>query len=455
MAAPAPSTPPAFTQRPWVTAGVALTAAGMVAAAPVAVPDVPQFNFPDIQLTATGDLLTDTAGNLTNLVDYFAGVTPADFLVPRVDVGAPFPILQQVIANQVGYLGQFLQGDFTGPFESMFGNLQAGIAAPFGEFADSLATGGPLEVVGLPVIDVLGIHYDINDVVEGLIKTLIGADDLSRLGLFDSNLVDVVQSLLGVGGLEGLFNFTASPMSGLMLGVMGPVLGPMIALANDMGTVFDGDPAALLGIPEHMLYAFLNGGETLSLVDLLGVFGIDTSFTQELDLLGIDLGTLHGGLDEAGIALGGILGGPGSLFNALTAEAGLFYDAPCVLGICPDQVGGDIEWFGDGAGPLGSFMSIPNSIAAAIGTGGIEGMDAGLLSTISTAFGLDDITAGLTDISTFLSSNILDPLGDALMFLPNELAGLLSDSGLGVDLGIHALAQMFVDIPQLLLTMML
>src|SRR5699024_4006579 len=123
------ASPPTFAQRPWVAAGVAFTTASMVAAAPIAVPDVPRFHFAEIQLTATGDLVQDTASNLTNLVDYFAGVTPADFLVPRVDVGAPFPILQQVIANQIGYLGQVLQNpdDIGTVFESVFANLQAGI----------------------------------------------------------------------------------------------------------------------------------------------------------------------------------------------------------------------------------------------------------------------------------------------------------------------------------------
>ncbi|WP_156628746.1 hypothetical protein [Mycobacterium sp. 1274756.6] len=449
MAAPAPSTAPTFAQRPWVAAGVALTAASMVAATPVAAPTLQQVAFPDIELVAQ-DLLGDTAGNLTNLIDYFAGANPTNFLVPRVEVGAPFPIMQQIIANQIGYLGQVLQnpGDIGTVFETMFGNLQAGIAAPFGEFGDSLATGGALTVYGLPTVTlpVLGT-IDPNAAIEGFIATLIGADNLSRLGLFDSNLVDVLQSVLGVGGLDGLFNFTASPISGLMLGVMGPVLGPMIALANDIGTVFDGNPAALLGIPEHMLYAFLNGGETLSLVDLVeNVFGIDLSPTLDLGLLG----ELTLGVDEAGVALGGILGGPGSLFNALTAQAGVVYDPP-ILG----EFDGGIKWLGDGAGPLGSLLAGQNSIADAISNGTLLGdLDGGLLSAFANGLNIDFLADGLDSVHSFLTANLLDPVAGVLTGFADELSTAIT-SMLGSDLGIDALTAMLVNIPQLLLTMML
>lgn len=412
----APTTPPTFNKRPWVAAGVALTTASMVAAAPVAVREAPQFNFAELEVQLTG-LVDETANNLTNLVDYFAGTGPA-FLS---GVGAPFPVLQQVLANGIDNLGTILSnpGDIGTVFESMFENLQAGLAAPFGFFADSVATGGPLTFIP--------------EFLDSLVAAFLGVDDLSRASLFTA-----VEGLLTGNDLSALLDFTASPVSGLMLGAVGPILGPLVALGNGLETAFGGDPAALLGLPEAMLNAFLNGGETLSVLPLLDLIGIP-------DTIGIDgLATI--GIDEAGLELGGVLGGPGSLFNALTAVI-----SGNALGLI--DFGGGLE--GAGAGPIGSLLSIPNSIAAAIGTGGIDGLDQGLLSTIASSFDLTDVVNGLGDVSTFLSTNILDPLSDALMFLPNELASLLTDSGLGVDLGIDALAQMFVNIPQLLLTMMI
>ncbi|ORX03209.1 hypothetical protein AWC30_11880 [Mycolicibacillus trivialis] len=417
----------------------------MVAATPVAAPTLQQITFPGIELTAQ-DLIGDTAGNLTNLINYFAGapveLTNGNFLGPNA---APFPILQAVIGNQLGYLGQILQdpSNIGGVFQTMFGNLQDGLAAPFSAFGDNLATGSGL--VTSP---------DVNWAIEGLIN-IAGSiadpnwEDIANLN--HSTLFDLAQLLLGGDStLSGLLGFTGSPMSGLMLGAIGPFLGPMVALYHGMEPVFDtGNTAGLIDIPQNMLYAFLNGGQTLDITDLLGVFNIPTTF----DLLGMDIG-----LQSAGIELGGLLGGPGSLFNALAGQAGIDvpgFDLPIGGDFGGMFVGGKLV--GEGAGPIGSLLSIPNSIAAAIGNDApFDGLLGTFANSLDSLLNIDFLGEGVDTISAFLGNDILSPLSDALMWLPNELAGLLSDSGLGVDLGVDALAQMFfVNIPQLLLTMML
>lgn len=445
----------ATAQRPWVAAGIALTAAGMVAVAPVVAPTLPEAAFPDIQLTG---LVDQTADNITNLVTYFAGGTPANFLTPRVPVGAPLPILQAVIGNQLGYLGQILDDPANAGtvLQTMFGNLQDGLAAPFGMFPDNLATGGPLDIYGLPVINLSGIGlgtYDLNTYAENALAGLLGADNLSRLGLFNS---DVLQGLASAGGLQGLLNFSASPVSGVMLGAAGPVIGPMLALYHGLQAA-GSDPAALLGIPENMLNVFLNGGESLNISDLLGLVGVPTTFTQDLGTLGwcpicVDLGTLTEKLD-AGIAMGGLLGGPGSLFNALTAQAGVTYDTPdwLINQLLPLPYHAGANWIGEGAGPLGSLMSVPNSIAAAITNPGTWD---GLLPTLATGLGINELAAGFNDIQNFLTQDVLGQLNNVLGFLPHELAGLF-DSLLGADLRIDAVTGMVLNIPALLLQMLL
>lgn len=287
--------------RPYVTTGIALVGASAIAITPVAppLPDVKAAS-PAVQLAAAVDPVArwqavfDTAEtNLTNLVDAWSEV--------------PAPVLQQVIANQIGYLGEL--PDVESIAGQILDNLQAAAEAPFAQDLTTLDDFHLVAFVFLPLI---------------------------VPALADPNLAP-------------LLDFTTTSLSGLLLGLVGLGLGPLLALAASTQLIIDDltdgtpDPEAalntLINTPAEMADAFLNGGQTLDLTPALSALG---------PVLGLELpeGT------TIGVTLGGLLSPGGSLFNAL--EIGI--------------PGLEIE--GNGPGAIGSLIDLSHVIAKAIGWDG-------------------------------------------------------------------------------------
>jgi hypothetical protein len=117
--------------RPLAASGVVLTTAGMIAVTPVAVTQVPDIQSRLVTLTAGGvsdlpsgfgDLFSNTQTNATDLFNHFSF--------------APFPALQQAIANQIGNI----EGVFSDPSTianipgDIASNAEAEFKAPFGPF---------------------------------------------------------------------------------------------------------------------------------------------------------------------------------------------------------------------------------------------------------------------------------------------------------------------------------
>ncbi|WP_193046832.1 outer membrane porin GjpA [Mycolicibacterium baixiangningiae] len=290
--------------RPYTTAGIALVGASVIALSPVAppLPDVKVAN-PSVQLSAAVDpftpwvdLLGQAETNLTGLADGWAE--------------APFPVLQQVIVNQLGYLSEL--PNFEAIAGQLLTNLQAGFEAPFA-------------------------------------PDLVGSLDPAHVALFDLlPLLDVLPA-----DLQPLIDFSASPLSGVLLGLVGPVIGPVLALAASVQSIVGNltseapDPEAalntLINVPAAMADAFLNGGQTLDLTPVLSAVGL------ELEALGFPL--------AVGITFGGLLSPGGSIFNALD------------LGLV---IGGETSTLAAGVGPgaIGSLINLSKAIARAIGWDG-------------------------------------------------------------------------------------
>jgi hypothetical protein len=118
-----------LTIRPWITAGVVLATAGLITATPVA-RALPDIQTAAVQLTAGGfddvslpQLFTNASTSFTdNILHPFEG--------------APFPTLQQVGDNFLGYLGSI----FTDPSQigniptEIQNNLNNALNAPFEPF---------------------------------------------------------------------------------------------------------------------------------------------------------------------------------------------------------------------------------------------------------------------------------------------------------------------------------
>ena len=109
------------TLRPYATAGVAMLGASAIAIAPVVVSPV----LPDIRVASPAVHLSAAIDPLTPLLDLFnkSEVNVAGLVAAWLE--APAPVLQQVIANQIGYLGQL--PDIGVILEQMGANLVAAL----------------------------------------------------------------------------------------------------------------------------------------------------------------------------------------------------------------------------------------------------------------------------------------------------------------------------------------
>ncbi|MDY6996159.1 MAG: outer membrane porin GjpA [Actinomycetota bacterium] len=305
--------------RSYLTAGVAMVGAGAIALAPIqALPaDVAiaadEASSRSVALSAGFDPITPwlevwntSEVNVADLVNLY--------------LEAPAPVFQQVIANQLLYLSEL--PDFGLIADQIVANLGAAIEAPF---AEDLTT---LDTLHTLLYNILKDGYSVGPIV--IIPPVVPEE------------------------FDPLLELTTTYLSGALLGIVGPVLGPVIALASSIEGIvenlFSEQPdfvAALndlVDIPANMVNAYLNGGPILDLTPLVNLLDI-----QLPD--GIDL-------DSVGLAMGGLLSPGGSLFNSLDLVA----TVPNI---------GNLTVPGQGAGTIGSLIELGRTIAQAIGWDGM------------------------------------------------------------------------------------
>ncbi|RUP03632.1 MAG: PE family protein [Mycobacterium sp.] len=208
------------------------------------------------------------------------------------------------------------------------------------------ATGGP---DGLPVL--------VNDAHGEVYTGLVG----------DGYIPSGPDGLL----LSTVLNFASSPLSGVMIGAVGPVISPPVALLNSIGSILADATAGnvtaavngVLGLPAHVVDAFFNGA-TLNLDPLAPLFNpfVSSGSGGAEELTGLSLA--FGGLFSPGQVVDGT-GGPmyygvgGSLFNALGLD----------LSFLPpdDFAGGSIEIPAIGVGPIAATAGLIHVIGLALG----------------------------------------------------------------------------------------
>lgn len=295
--------------RSYLTAGIAALGAGAMALTPVQpLPHnaalVPaQVNDLAIGLASSIDPITpwidtfqDAANNVVGLFNDWAS--------------APFPILQQVIANMLGYLADPL--NISGNISAIIENIGNAIRAPWVEDISTLDTS---HVEG-------GISHQL---AYTLLPQIIAIPDL----------------------LQPVLEFTTNFTSGVLLGAVSPFLAPVVALVNSVTSaissiVTDSDFVAalntLINIPAAMVNGFLNGGPVLNLTPLVNLLGMDD-------------------IKEFGITLGGLLSPGGTIFNAV--------DATIAVNI-PPLPSFDALLAGISGGALGSLIGLNQWIAKSI-----------------------------------------------------------------------------------------
>ncbi|PQE00707.1 hypothetical protein CYL16_08130 [Mycobacterium sp. EPG1] len=292
------------TLRPYATAGIALLGASAIAVAPVVA--TPQLT--DVRVAAPGVALSAAIDPLTPLLDLF-NTSETNFAgLVNAWLEAPAPVLQQIIANQISYVGQL--PDIGAILEQMGANVVAAAQAPFAEDVSSMAE----------------MHQVIYDMI---LNGIPGAIEPAPPQLVP------------------LLKFTTTYLSGALVGLAGLVMNPVLALGGGIHSVFasltgeNPDIAAaintLINIPTAMVDAFLNGGQTMNVTPLLTALGM------ELPIPGM----------EVDLAFGGLLSAGGSMFNSLNLVFGP----------------GDVVP-GQGAGFIGSLIALTKVIAQAIGWDG-------------------------------------------------------------------------------------
>jgi len=250
---------------------------------------------PAFQLTTTANPIEAWIETFQNSYTNFLALTGEYF-------EAPFPVVQQVLVNWAGYVE--LLPDVIKIAEDIVLNAEALVANQTAAQTDNLT----------------GLHGTIYGVVKGQVPE----------------------------GLVPLLDYSTNYNSGMVIGALGLLVSPLLALETQIDefvTEFgDGDlikaANALINIPAAMTDGFFNGHGILSLDFLIPLLPPIVT------------------IDELGIAMGGLLSPAGSIFNSVNAVVDLGFPI------------GKVTVEGVKAGLIGSWFAANQSSAEAIGWSG-------------------------------------------------------------------------------------
>lgn len=207
--------------------------------------------------------------------------------------------------------------------------------------------------------------------------TFLGGDQANLLNLIATTTLDLDHNLLYVAAtgqfdpaypapdeaIQALVNSWTSPLSGVLMGAVGPVIAPLVALSNSIGEIVAALEAAdlnavwegLINVPANVVGGFLNGA-TLDLTALIPAI-------VDLDILPFPAGTeveslsiAFGGLFSSGATVGGLTlaGIGGSILNSVGLDA---------LGA---SILGDLSLDGVGVGPFGAQTGLLEALTLAL-----------------------------------------------------------------------------------------
>ena len=324
--------------RPYATAGVVIAGTGLIAATPVVAPAPAPAVASVVDVALTGlpgfldtwqDVINTTNANMSTLLNNY-------MLAPGV-------AWQQVYANAMGYIQQFLDD----PSSSTLADINTAIQEHWVAVRDGYT---------LP-LDTLKATSDI--VVRHTIDGGLTTGHAVLFGQVPNFLppgtdVDMVMSIL---------NFLVSPLSGIIMGTLGPGISPWVGLLN---SITEGD--SFSEIIANTWGGFLNGA-TLNLDSLLPMVN--------------DAGFLPDGmsLDHLEFAFGGLLStGAVSLatYQVMGADGVVDATVPVVGGSIFNSLGlqmvgvpslHTINVVGHGIGPIAAMEAWGQTIGALLGSG--------------------------------------------------------------------------------------
>ncbi|MBU9767146.1 hypothetical protein FR943_25360 [Mycobacterium sp. TNTM28] len=328
--------------RPYATAGIALVGAGVIAVTPVAPPPtVTQVSSAAVDLSAAVnplspwvDLFNNTSTNLTGLADaYFE---------------APAPILQQVIVNQVANLDRLLNDP------GSIGDVLSGIGDNLDKaFQAATFLGIPAD---LPADEVQAMLLESNDGFHAALATLIPLVLPALAPDLDEGTVTLITEVV---------RFISSPASGVLIGLAGPVVSPLIALVSSVQAVtgaadFEEALQALLATPANVADGFLNGA-TLNLDPLAALISDSLPAEGLFSLTSLSL-------EFGGLLTPGATGGdPNDAESQPTGIGGSIFNS---VGLGLDLFGTPTDIPGHAIGPVGALINLSQMIAKAVGWDG-------------------------------------------------------------------------------------
>ncbi|WP_441962170.1 outer membrane porin GjpA [Mycolicibacterium houstonense] len=330
--------------RHWLAAGAVLASAAMIAAAPGISP---------VSAAAQPDVHAADAVRLTAGWDPFAPWQAA-FDAAKADgkiltdnfLLAPGMGLQQAIVNQLGYAKQLFEDPAS--FEAVSQQFAANVM--------KVATG--LTLIGAD-----------EDTRKAVLKHTLGGMHGMAIDMFPGFLAEGVDPEL----FSGVMNVLASPLSGVLIGSVGPLVSPAVALLNSAVAISNalqaGDSttalSSLLGVPAGMVDAFLNGA-TLNLDALAPMINEAGLIKDTVTIAGLN------------IAFGGLLT-PGSTDRSTyeyVDEEGNKVTIPSVGGSIFNSLGMDIKLGalpisvkGEAVGPIGALQGLSQTVGVLLGSG--------------------------------------------------------------------------------------
>jgi hypothetical protein len=299
------------------------------------------------------DVITDSGANLVTLLNNWASGVYVDGTFPfppntgtgirdngnlgwrtggyATDVG--LPILNQFLSNVLFYLSELPDtGAIAG---QVFDNIGDAIAAPFVQGVDQ-----PGRLSGAAAV--LGVLTNFNQNVNAIPYVPVPG-----VGTFSQRDIVALLPVLAAeayAALEPVLDFATTPISGLLVGAVGPIVGPVLAVVNSLTNVFalleesdvGGALTELVNIPATAVGAFLNGGQILDLTGLLRRLEVPLPST----------------ITSVGLQLGGLLSPGGVALDGLATEASLLGASVTVAGLP--------------VGPIGALSTLANYVATSI-----------------------------------------------------------------------------------------
>ncbi|MEB3033841.1 outer membrane porin GjpA [[Mycobacterium] nativiensis] len=328
------------TLRPYATAGIMIVGAGLIAVTPIAAP-LPDIQVRDVALTA-GGTLPDLAApwiDQFNIASQNASTLAGNFFL------APGVGFQQALVNQSNLWNEF--------FHDPTSSTLAAVMQQFQRNLDTVLSGIGLQGTSIGAFTETGgwSRGSIGSMV--LQHTMIGNHAL-MFGEAPGYVPAAEQSMVAP-----IINFLGSPESAIMMGALGPMIAPWVALSN---SITDGDDWNTT--LANMVGAYFNGAD-LNLDSLLPTINslIGSEFPPGMTMSELDIafgGLLStGSVQVANYVSGGttVPAVGGSIFNSVGLQ---FTGVPSINTLALDS---------EPIGPIAAWETLSQTISGLLGSG--------------------------------------------------------------------------------------